>query len=82
MRYAQPAAVHVRPACDARLRLEDAYPEQWNLRRPDLRQVHDVAGAGQRHLPETRGRLRNVEGPPLMRFSSPLPAPNTIDGVE
>jgi hypothetical protein len=55
--HARSTAVRVRPAGDAGLRLEGPDHEERYLRRPDLHQVHDVAGAGQRYLLETRGRL-------------------------
>jgi 3'-phosphoadenosine 5'-phosphosulfate sulfotransferase (PAPS reductase)/FAD synthetase len=44
LRHAPPGAVRVRPAGYARVRLEDTGPEERNLRRTDLHQVHDVAG--------------------------------------
>ena len=67
MRHAQPAVVCVRQARDASVRLESPDEEKWHLRRADLRQVHDVAGAGQGHLPVTQGGVQRVEGTQLMR---------------
>ena len=74
--------MHLRPAGYARLRLEDAGPEERNLRRTDLHQVHDVAGTGQRPLHRSRAGVRRLESPQMIlamhQLETPYPSPSAV----
>jgi len=72
----------VRPAGYARLRLEDTGPDERNLRHPDLHQVHDVAGTGQRPLRRARAGVCRVESPRMIlamhQLETPYPSPSAV----
>lgn len=61
VRHASPPALRLRPPRDAALRLEDDH-EARDMRRADLRGLHDVAGTEQGFVPRARGRVRSMEG--------------------
>lgn len=63
--HASPAAVCVRPARYANLRLEDAVADR-DMRRASMRPVCDVAGGRQRPLRDARSCVQGLAGARLM----------------
>lgn len=64
--------MRVRPAGDVDLRLEGR-DKDWNLRRANLHQMHDVAGDGQRPVPNARAGVQTMAGAALMLNAGSLP---------